>query len=176
MERVEERGDDPIGRTLYGEIRELAGQRLHGDAAARSISATDFAHEIVLRGLRHRALEGVPRLELLRRIGRLAREVLVDRARARAALKRGGAERVDELLFEPAAATGVAQVDLLDLDEVLTNLEQVSKREAEILELRYFAGCEVAEVAELLGVSKSTVEKDERRARAWLAARLRPVG
>ncbi|MEM7204759.1 MAG: sigma-70 family RNA polymerase sigma factor [Planctomycetota bacterium] len=161
-----------VGRTLYGEVRRLAGQRLASDRAGRSLSATDFAHEILVRGLRHQALQAIPHAELQRRIGRIAREVLVDRARARARLKRGGGLQVEVLATDPTAPSGAAPVELVDLDDALRELEQLDPRQTEILEQRYFGGSTVAEVAVALGVSRSTVEKEERKARAWLEARL----
>lgn len=159
---------DLISRTLYDEIRHVVGQRMRGDRAGRSISATDLAHDVLERGLRHHALEGVPRPELMRRVGRLSREVLVDRARSRNRIKRGGAEQVLQLAVDPTAVPGMRPLDVLSLNDALDQLGGLDERQARMIELRYFVGCTVDEVAEALEVSKSTVEKEERKARAWL--------
>jgi len=159
---------DAISRSLYDEIRRLAAGRIRREPAARSICATALAHEVLERALRSDALSGVPREELLRRISRLLREVLVDHARARGRLRRGGGARREQLAVDPTAVPGVAPLDLLSLDEALTRLGDLDERQARMIELRYFGGCSVDEVARTLQVSKSTVEKEERKARAFL--------
>jgi RNA polymerase sigma factor (TIGR02999 family) len=159
---------DAISRSLYDEIRRLARSRIRNDRAGRSICATDLAHEVLERGLRHGALAGIPRDEVLRRISRLSRQVLVDRARARGRLRRGAGEEVVQLALDPAAVPGVEPLDLLALDEALSRLGALDRRQAHMIELRYFGGCSVDEVARVLAVSRSTVEKEERKARAWL--------
>jgi RNA polymerase sigma factor (TIGR02999 family) len=99
------------------------------------------------------------------------REVLVDHARKRATAKRGGGRRRVELssgLFEP-----VRRFDVLDLHEAMEALKALNGRQAQIVELRFFAGMTIQEAALFLDLSDSTVEADWRFARAWLSARLR---
>ena len=97
--------------------------------------------------------------------------VLVDRARSRNAHKRRG-ERASIPLDEALALTDEQSADLLDLDLALTELEQLSPRQARVVELRYFAGLTVPEVGTALGLNPRSVDRDWATARAWLRTRL----
>ena len=105
------------------------------------------------------------------------RQLLVDHARRRRSLKRGGDyERGSISVCEPAGSGTGVDVDLLDLHAALEELAALDGRQAAVVELRYFGGLEVAEVAEVaqaLDVSKTTVEREWRAARSWLGNRLR---
>lgn len=102
---------------------------------------------------------------------RAIRHVLVDHARARGAQKRGGDwQRVT--LSDATGSTAESALDLLDLEEALKELTTLDERKARILELRFFAGLSLPEVAECLGKSLSTVESDWYMARAWIKSRL----
>lgn len=163
---------DDLSRTLYADIRRIAAQRLRGDRASRSIGVTDLAHDVIERALTSDVAEGVSRAELLVRIARLSRQVLVDRARRRAALRHGGGRGFVQLEMDPTGARAFSPLDLVALDEALESLANLDARQARIVELRYFAGCTIAEVAATLEVSRSTIDKEERKARAFLALSL----
>ncbi len=163
---------DDLSRTLYDDIRRIAAGQLRRERALRSICATDLAHDAIERALRQGAADGVTRAELLRRVARLCRQVLVDRARARQRLRRGAGSRPERLDVDPEAAEGLGPLDLVALDEALDRLAELNARHAEIVELRFFAGSTMPEVAEALGCSLSLAEKDWRKARAWLALAL----
>lgn len=106
---------------------------------------------------------------------RAMRQILVDHARKRRERGSGGCPSGASItLHEPAAATRGGGVDALDLHAALEELAARDERQARIVELKYFAELEVGEVAETLGVSKATVEREWRTARAWLGHRLRP--
>ena len=163
---------DDLSRTLYDEIRRMAAVQLRGERARRSICATDLAHEAMARALRQRAAENVTRAELLRRVSRLCRQVLVDRARARGRLKRdSGRRRVPLESLDPIEER-VDAFDIVALDEALVRLAELNERHAQVVELRFFGGSSMTEVAEALGISLSAAEKDWRKARAWLALAL----
>src|SRR5262249_42783535 len=101
------------------------------------------------------------------------RRILVDNARRRRAQKRGGAlERLD--LAELAGSTNVDPVDLLALDEALKRLEALHPQKAQIVKLRFFAGCDLEETAQLLGISRATAQRHWAYARAWLFGQLHP--
>jgi RNA polymerase sigma factor (TIGR02999 family) len=100
------------------------------------------------------------------------RQVLVGVARERIAVKRGGGD-LAVTLDEAAYAAPVRSVELLALDEALTRLAALDERQARVVELRYFAGLTSEEVADVLGISVPTVQRDWRAARAWLAVELR---
>lgn len=152
---------------LYEELRALATKVARGGSV--EVSPTSVVHEAFLK-LR---LSEPRELEHFRALAAKAmRQVLTDRARRRSAQRRGGDwERVTLSL----ALDGQAgeSLDVEALDAALTELERLDARQARIVELRYFAGLTVPEVARALDVSTSTVEKEWRRARAWLGAQLR---
>lgn len=158
----------------YEELKRLAAS-VRRNGASATMSPTALVHEAWLK------LEGSPGLAQtspahFRRIAaRAMRQVLVDAARRRNAAKRGGGGAMvtfDESLgVAPAAAA-----DVLALHEALERLARVSPRQASLVECRFFAGLEIAETAEALGVSEATVLRDWRAARAWLAGALREAG
>ena len=100
------------------------------------------------------------------------RRVLLDHVRARKAAKRGGSEQVVQLDTLSELQLATEPVDLLAFDEVLTQLEDLNSRHAQVVEMRFFGGLTVEETATALGVSPATVKNDWRAARAWLAMQL----
>lgn len=159
---------DSLSRTLYDEIRRVAAGQIRGDRALRSICATDLAHEALERALRQKAGEGVERGELLGRVSRICRQVLVDRARRRDAVRRGGGRELAPLDVEAPADERMAPLDMLVLDDALEKLGRLNERHASIVEMRFFGGLQMTEIAAALGVSLRLVEKEWRKARAWL--------
>jgi RNA polymerase sigma factor (TIGR02999 family) len=99
------------------------------------------------------------------------RHILTDRARRRGAIKHGGG-RQRVTLHEAIIPDGDLDVDVLALDEALQKLAKLDERKSRVVELRFFAGLDIAETAEVLGVARSTVTEDWRLARAWLACEL----
>ncbi|MFZ5438485.1 MAG: ECF-type sigma factor [Myxococcota bacterium] len=159
---------DQILPLLYEELRALAGKYARG---SDQVAPTSIVHEAFLK-LRDGQV-GALELEHFRALAATAmRQVLVDRARRRAAARRGGDwERVTLTLSIEGSSE--EHCDVMALDDALRELEALDARQARIVELRYFAGLTVPEVARELKVSTSTVEKEWRRARAWLGAKLR---
>ena len=168
---LEGQGLDRLIPALYGRLRELAHFRLRAAPEERSLNTTGLVHEAYLR------LAGSPDLALLTRehflaiASRVMRNVLVDQARTRGALKRGSGLETVSLNEE----TWAAQVDLdgvVDLDEALKRLETIDPRQGEIVEVHYFGGLTLEETAATLNLSLATVKRDLRLAKAWLAAEL----
>jgi RNA polymerase sigma-70 factor, ECF subfamily len=154
---------------LYAELHEIAARHMHGERADHTLQPTALVHEAFLR-LAGSNGSFEDRTHFLRAASQAMRRVLVDHARARNAAKRGGALRVT--LDEGLAGHDDPLVDLLVLDDALTRLAEAEPRWAQVVELRYFGGLEVTEVAAALGVSTATVKRDWRFARAWLARAL----
>ncbi len=102
------------------------------------------------------------------------RQVLVEEARRRNAQKRGGGEVLFLTLVEGHRHSAPVDVEVLDLDSALNELQEMSPRQARIIESLFFGGLTVTEVAANMGVSESSVERDSKAARAWLATRIRP--
>jgi RNA polymerase sigma factor (TIGR02999 family) len=155
---------------LYAELRRLAGSLMKCTPAGGTLTPTALVHEAYLRLVDPESTGWTGRSEFFIAAARSMRDVLVEQARRKASLKRGGGLHatggVEELAIEPPS------VDLLALDAVLGELEAENPRKAEIVQLRYFAGLTDEEIAEVLGCSTRTVERDWRFARAWLRARL----
>jgi len=176
-----ERPDDPepagrVAAAVYAQLKRLASNRLRNEAHTLS-GATDLVHEAWLR-LDPAAVELESRLHFFRLASLAMRSVLVDRARARLAQKRGGgAERVSLRWAQDHADFDDAR--LLDLAAALERLQRDHPRHADVVQLRCFGGLELTEVAAALGVSLATVKRDWRFATAWLtdamADRAEPV-
>ena len=161
---------------VYDELRRLARRYVRQERAA-SVQATDLVHEAYLRLARDRPRRWQGRTHFLAIAAIGMRRVLVERARARGARKRGG-DRVQVTLDDALVAAPGTTVDLLAIDRALSALAALDARQARIVELRFFAGMTVEEAAEATGVSPATVKRDWTLARAWLQRELatRPKG
>jgi RNA polymerase sigma-70 factor (ECF subfamily) len=171
------RGDQEAVRRLvplvYDELRALAHHYLppKGAAGAATLQPTALVHEAFLRLIGQDAADYQSRTHFLATAATAMRSVLLDYARARGAAKRGGGW-LRITLDEAAALQAETELDLCALDEALARLAQLKQRAARIVELRFFGGMTVEEVADCLGVSVRTVKGDWRTARAWLRAEL----
>lgn len=169
------RGDDAaLARLIpivYGELRRVASARLRSEGPDHTLQTTALVHEAYLRlvGLDRMALQN--RTHFFAMAARLMREILVDHARRKNALKRGGGVTVLDLENVAAGAENTV-IDVLALDEALTDLASLDQRLCRVVELRFFAGLSIAETADALGVSSATVERDWTFAKAWLLQRL----
>jgi RNA polymerase sigma factor (TIGR02999 family) len=162
---------DRLISALYERLREMAHYRLRGAPDEHSLNTTGLVHEAYLRMAGSTDVAFVNRDHFLALASRVMRNVLVDHARTRGALKRG--QGLDPVPLQEE--TWVAQVDLdgvVDLDEALTRLEAIDPRQGEIVELRFFGGLTLEETAATMNLSLATVKRDLRLARAWLAAEL----
>jgi len=167
---------EELASALYDELRALARQELSGERAGHTLQPTALVHEAYLRLVGGQNTSFQSRAHFFAAAATAIRRVLVDHARRRARAKRGGGEAPLSLGdVDPAAPLPPAE--LLDLDAALAELARFDPFKARIVELRFFAGLSVDEVAKLLGASESSVRRDWRLARAWLRAELdRPHG
>jgi RNA polymerase sigma factor (TIGR02999 family) len=154
---------------VYGELRALAASYFRG-RAAQTLQPTALVHEAFLRLTRYDAGEVRDRSHFMAVAATAMRQILTDRARRRYAQKRGGAER--ERVTLSGLAAGEAPVDLVALDDILTRLAALDERQARLVELRFYAGMTEDETAEVMGLSRRTVQNEWRKAKAWLAAEL----
>lgn len=162
------RQQDALLREVYAGLRQLAARSLRGERPAHTLRPTDLAHEAWLR---LREVEGPfrDRAHLLAIAALMMRRILVDHARARLAAKRDG---LRVTLDVELAAERPEAADLLSLDAALSALQVQDARKAQALQLHVFGGLNQPEIAELLGVSLGTVERDLRLARAFLKREL----
>jgi RNA polymerase sigma factor (TIGR02999 family) len=164
---------DRVMALVYDELRRLAQQRLRLERTDHTFSATALVNEAYLRLADIRRAGFEDRAHFLAMAARAMRRVLVDHARRRATRKRGGGVRPVPLdAIGPLAAEDSGR--FLELDAALDRLEAEDPRQARIIEQQYFVGLSIEEIADLLGISRSTVKRDLRAARAWLAAELAP--
>jgi RNA polymerase sigma factor (TIGR02999 family) len=156
-----------ISDEVYRQLHELAARFMGRERAGHTLQPTALLHEAIIRVWRHAPDEDLPRTELMSAAALAMRHVLVDGARRRRALKRGGAqERVP--LHDTVALFEDNGIDLVDLDDALRRLALRDDQLARIVELRFFGGLTVEETAVVLEVSTRTVERGWRFARIWL--------
>jgi len=163
---------DALVPLVYGELRRMARSYLFRERSAHTLQPTALVHEAYLRLADDSALQPRSRTHFFGIASTVMRRVLVEHARARGAAKRGGSVR-----FEPLDAAGAEPLrdldDLLDLHEALDELSSMDARKGRLVELKFFGGLTVAEMADVAEVSTATVERDLRVAQVWLHQRLR---
>ncbi|MEM1203376.1 MAG: ECF-type sigma factor [Acidobacteriota bacterium] len=164
---------DDLGRLFdatYDELRRVARRCFAGERQGVTLQPTAVVHEAYLRLSRHPEAHWHDRVSFLTFAARIMRQVLVDEARHRQAQKRGGGARIT--LVDGMGAESSRCLDVLVLHDALTRLEAIDERKGQIVLLRYFSAMGIAEVAEALGVSVATVNREWRGARAWLGREL----
>ena len=158
---------------VYDELRALAEKHLRSENAGHTLQPTALVHEVFMRLVEQSRVNWKGRAHFLAVSAQAMRRILVDHARARGRVKRGGEWRkvvLDELLAPPK----LREVDSVALNDALETLATLDEQQARIVELRFFGGMSVAEVAHVLGVSKRKIEGDWTHAKAWLRAELSP--
>jgi RNA polymerase sigma factor (TIGR02999 family) len=162
---------DRLFPLVYERMRQLAHQRLRHETDG-SLNTTGLVHEAYLKLVDAERVELRDRGHFLGLASRVMRHLLVDRARARNAAKRGGGE-VALPLDDAPWLPDEDQETVAELDDALRRLDAIDERRARILEQRYFGGLTLEETAEALELSLATVKRELRSARAWLALELR---
>lgn len=155
---------------VYDELRRLARQHMAREASGQTLQATALVHEAYMRLIGSSggaALQWDSRGHFYASAAIAMRRILVERARSRGRVKRGGGA-VREQLHDEAAAQEGDQVDLCELDEVLVRFEKHDARKCQVVMLRYFAGLSVEQTALAMGLSATTVKSDWNYAKAWL--------
>ena len=162
---------DRLVPLVYDELRRVARRHLQREEPGHDLQATALVHEVYLR------LVDVDRMTMRSRThffgvaATLMRQILVDHARRQRAGKRGaGATMLS--LDEVQAAAPASSVDVLALDQALDALSGIDARQCRVVELRFFAGLNIDETAEALGISPATVEREWAMAKAWLFRRM----
>jgi RNA polymerase sigma factor (TIGR02999 family) len=162
---------DRLMPLVYDELRALAESYLQRERADHTLQATALVHEVYVRLVRQEEVEWQNRAHFFAVAAQAIRRILVDHARGHQRLKRGG-DRQRVRLEEDAAFARERDLDLLALDEAMDRLAKLSERQARVVELRFFGGIGLKEIAEVLGVSPRTVDGDWSMARAWLRREL----
>jgi RNA polymerase sigma factor (TIGR02999 family) len=158
---------DALLTAVYGELRRLAAIRLSHERPGHTLQATALVHEAYLRLLGGEGTDWSNSGHFFAAAAEAMRRILVESARRRSRLKRGGDLR--RVPLEAADAIVLPDsTDLLALDEALEKLAREDRQKAELVKLRYFAGLTVAQAGEVLGVSRATADRYWTYARAWL--------
>jgi RNA polymerase sigma factor (TIGR02999 family) len=156
---------------VYKELRDIARHHLRRERPAHTLQSAALVHEAYLRLLDQRPFDTENRAHFLAVASRLMRQILVDHARSHGAAKRGADCRVelDASLVLPQVRTA----DVVALDDALNDLLSLDEQQGRIVELRFFGGLATEEIAEVLGISPSTVKRDWNVAKAWLTRQMK---
>lgn len=160
---------EPLSPLLYSELKTLAARAMRGERDGHTLQTTALVNEACLRVFGQHHLDPANRAQFLGVAAQMMRRVLVDHARRRNAAKRPAPDDrlcIEEIDLPEAAA------DLIGLDDVLERLASIHPRQARVVDLKFFAGLELEEIADLLDVARPTIVRDWRMARAWLQREL----
>ncbi|MBL8213106.1 MAG: sigma-70 family RNA polymerase sigma factor [Bryobacterales bacterium] len=163
---------DALFNAVYTELHRLSVANLRKERAGHTLQPTALVHEAYLRLVGGKALRFESRAHFFVTAARIMRRILIDHARSHCAAKRAGAlKRVD--LDEINVTVEESAEDLLTLDTALDQLAELNARQARVVELRFFSGLDMVEIAQVLGTSEKTAKRDWALARAWLEKTLR---
>ncbi|HMB71449.1 MAG TPA: sigma-70 family RNA polymerase sigma factor [bacterium] len=166
---------EALFEAVYEELRRIARRLMNGQRPDHTLQPTALVHEAYLKLADSRRVPWQGRAHFMRVAARAMRQILINHARDRSALKRGGAwQRVT--LDEDVAGRPDRNLELLELDDALQRLASRDARMAQVVELKVFAGMKVREVAHVLGVSPRTVDNDWKVARLWLTDEMKRGG
>jgi RNA polymerase sigma factor (TIGR02999 family) len=157
---------------VYAELRWLAHREMRRERPGHTLQTTALVNEAYLRLVESQGVRWQNRAHFIAVCAQLMRRILVDHARARGSLKRGG-QTVHVPLEDAPVGSPPPDEDLIALDEALTRLAAVDMRKSRVVELRHFGGLSVEETAEALDVSPDTVMRDWKVAKLWLLRELR---
>lgn len=153
---------------VYEELRRVAAGFMQGERPDHTLQPTALVHEAYLRMANQRQSAWQNRAQLLGIFARMMRRILIDHANARLAAKRGGKDAVRIALDENIDIPAVKELNLLEVDESLQRLERLDDQQAKIVEMRFFGGLTIEEIATVLTISPTTVKREWAVAKRWL--------
>ena len=166
---------DKLLPIVYGELRRIAGRQMRGERAGHTLQPTALAHEAFLRLVDQNPGGWQNRAQFFAVAAQLMRRFLVDYARKRRAAKRGIPVSLNEGILQQTQGSDQTE-EILAVDEVLAQLSELDKRQARVVELRYFGGLSVEETADAMGIAARTVKLDWAMAKGWMKSRLTARG
>ncbi|MEM9663208.1 MAG: ECF-type sigma factor [Planctomycetota bacterium] len=174
LERIDD-GDELASEDLlplvYDELRELARRLMNGSASSHTLQPTALVHEAYAKLVGNGWDSWKGHAHFCAVASSAMRQILLDHARSKRAVKRGGGVK-HEGLTGVESPPGLPAIDLLVLDDALTRLAEADERGTRVFELRYFGGMGQEQIATLLGCSTATVDRDWRRCKAWITSEL----
>ena len=156
---------------VYKELRNIARRHLQRERPGHTLQSAALVHEAYLRLVDQRPFDTENRAHFLAVASRLMRQILVDHARTYGAAKRGADRKVE--LDASLVLPQVRSTDVVALDDALKDLANLDEQQGRIVELRFFGGLATEEIAEVLGISASTVKRDWNVAKAWLTRQMK---
>jgi len=173
MDRQDRGAISALLPAVYADLRRLADSFFSRERQDHTLQPTALVHEAYVHLMNRAGGQYESRIHFFRAAAVTMRHILLQHARDRKRLKRGGdAQRIP--LTDDVAAIEEGDIDFIALDEALIRLGELDSRQAQLVELRFFAGLTVAETAELLGVSRRTAEEEWTLAKAWLWREMNP--
>ena len=172
----EQQSLDSLLPIVYQELRRLAASYLRRERPGQTLQPTALVHEAYLRLLKDDPARWQNRAHFCAIAAHSMRQILIERARARGAQKRGGGALARVTLDEGLIAGAAQSIDLVALDEALERLAAIDPEQARLVELRFFGGLTVEETADAMNISPATVKRHWSVARAWLARELEGSG
>jgi len=161
---------DRLFPDVYNELKHIAEGRLRSRRQGDTIDPSTLVHEAYLKFSQSDPVQWQDRTHFFAVAATLMRRILLDQARARGAVKRGGG--IELTLSEPAQESNVLEAQLLDVDAAIGELAKLDRQQAKIVEMRFFGGLSIAETALALGISPATVKRDWAVAKTWIRRRL----
>lgn len=155
---------------VYEDLRRLAGAYMKNERSTHTLQPTALVHEAYLRLVDWKNVSWENRAQFFAVAAEVMRKVLIDYARKKNAQKRDSGQKI--LLHEAISLTNEKEFDLLRLEETLQSLEKLDKRQAKIVELRFFGGLSIKETAHILNISETTVKREWTFAKAWFQREL----
>lgn len=162
---------DQLLPVVYDELKQLAAHYMRKESSGNSLQPTALVHEAFLRLVDQDRVSYQGKTHFFALGAQAMRRILVDHARARGRERRGG-DRNRVVFDEETVFSRTSEEDILVIDDLLTRLAELDSRQAQIVELRFFGGLKVEDVAEALDLSKRTIEAEWTMARAWLRSQL----
>jgi RNA polymerase sigma factor (TIGR02999 family) len=157
---------------VHSELRRLAGNYLRRERPGHTLQPTALVNEAYLRLVDQRKAKWQNRAQFYGIAAQLMRRVLVDHARQHKAAKRGGSDQKRLSITSAGALSDKPDLDLLALHEALEELATVDPQQSRVVELKFFGGLSIEEIAEVMNLGHATVERDWKMARAWLRRKL----
>ena len=166
----EESAPDKLLEAVYDDLRRLAAAYMQNERSDHTLQATALVHEAFIRLVDWKNVSWQNRAHFFAVAAEVMRKILIDHARKHSAQKRDGGQKI--LLDEAVSFSREKELDLLALEEVLSALEKIDKRQAKIVELRFFGGLSIEETAYVLKISETTVKREWTFAKAWFQREL----
>ena len=161
---------DALLPLVYDELHRQAHRHLRGERAGHTLQTTALINEAYLKLIEQKNAGWESRTHFFAIAASLMRRILIDYARTKKRIKRGGADLGDYVPLDEnlLIAADESNLDLLDLDAALDRLAEMDEQQSKIVELKYFSGLSIEETAQALGISPATVKRDWNMAKAWL--------